>query len=98
MSKGMYLGVNGTAHKVKTMYVGVPKEIPTRILLHGETLTDSSGNAAAVTNNGATVVSDKSKFSGSSLYFNGSATLSIPININGDATVDLWVYPNIFYR
>lgn len=66
----------------------------TMLLLHGETLTDSSIYNIPVTNAGVVVSADQSKFGGKSLYFNGAAYLSTVelIPQNGDFTVDWWEY------
>lgn len=69
----------------------------TVLLLHGEDLTDSSGNGLTISNSGVTVSTAQSKFGGKSLYFNGStAALTIKSDVfnfgSGDFTVDWWEY------
>lgn len=64
----------------------------TLLLLHGEDLTDASQYAIQITNSGATVSADQSKFGGKSLYFDGSSYMKI--GISGAAkTVSFWMYP-----
>lgn len=71
-------------------------DVNTLLLLHGEDLTDASQYARVLTNSGVTVSDAQSKFGGKSLYFNGSAYLTISdINLlpaTGDFTVDWWEY------
>ena len=80
----------------KMAYIGVPTS-DTTLLLHGDTVTDDSGNNRAIANTGVTVSTDQSKFGGSSLYFNGSSYLT-PSYVNdfalgsGDFTIDWWEY------
>lgn len=64
----------------------------TRLLLHGEDLTDNSGYRVQVTNAGVDVSDSQSKFGGKSMYFNGNANLSALITVSGDLTVDFWMY------
>ena len=68
----------------------------TLLLLHGEDLIDSSVYGRAITNYGVTIASDKSKFGGKSLYFNGAANMIIPFfdfcNGNKDFTLEWWEY------
>lgn len=68
----------------------------TLLLLHGDAISDSSGKSHSITNNGVTVSTAQSKFGGKSLYFSGSAYLSITSNLfsicNGDFTIDWWQY------
>lgn len=67
----------------------------TLLLLHGENFKDYSKFARTITNNGVTVSTAKSKFGGSSLYFNGSSCLllSPPLQFySGDFTIDWWEY------
>lgn len=47
------------------------------LLLHGETLTDSSSNALTLTNNGATINTTTYKYGSGSLYFNGSSHVTL---------------------
>lgn len=68
----------------------------TILLLHGETLTDSSVYKNSVTNNGASVSGEVYKF-GKSLYFTGASvsymTSDLPMNLSiNDFTVDWWEY------
>lgn len=68
----------------------------TLLLLHGEDLLDSSPQNRTITNSGVTASSEKSKFGGKSLYFNGSAYLNVKdtaFNFGAsDFTVDWWEY------
>ena len=66
----------------------------TLLLLHGESLEDSSIYDVPITNNGVVVSDAQSKFGGESLYFNGAAYLSLSelIPQSGDFTVDWWEY------
>lgn len=68
----------------------------TLLLLHGETLVDSSGHNRTITNNGVTLSASQSKFGNTSLYFNGSSYLQIPLVVSGDITIDFWVYTTRF--
>lgn len=68
----------------------------TLLLLHGETLVDSSGHNRTITNNGVTLSASQSKFGNTSLYFNGSSYLQIPLVVSGDITIDFWVYTTSF--
>lgn len=68
----------------------------TLLLLHGDTLTDSSVYSRIVSNDGVVISTNQSKFGGKSMYFNGTARLYTngnPFNFGiGDFTVDFWVY------
>ena len=68
----------------------------TKLLLHGDDLTDSSLHKTPLTNQGVVVSSDQSKFGGKSLYFDGSSRLLFPSSamVFGDAdfTIDWWEY------
>lgn len=67
----------------------------TLLLLHGETLFDSSIYNRHVDNHGVTLAVNQSKFGGGSLYFNGSSHLEIRPNYNfeeEDFTIDWWEY------
>lgn len=68
----------------------------TLLLLHGDEIADASAYHHTLTNGGAAVSTEQSKFGGSSLYFDGSAHLAIDaINIlpaDSDFTVDWWEY------
>lgn len=64
----------------------------TVLLLHGENIEDSSIYKNAITNNGVIASNGQSKFGGKSLYFNGSAYLSVPVSVSGDMTIDFWIY------
>lgn len=68
----------------------------TKLLLHGDDLTDSSLHGVQLTNQGVIVSSDQSKFGGKSLYFNGSSRLLFPSSAvtfgDGDFTIDWWEY------
>lgn len=63
-----------------------------QLLLHGEELADSSGHAREITNYGVTVSGTKGKFGGKSLHFNGNSYLTVPVPVEGDMTIDFWVY------
>ena len=70
----------------------------TLLLLHGDALTDSSIYNVPITNNGVTVSTAQSKFGGSSLYFDGSSWLKMPISqleldFLSDWTLEWWDYP-----
>lgn len=67
----------------------------TKLLLHGESLADSSSYSRAITSSGVTVSSAQSKFGGSGLFFSGSSYLSLADSDDwnfgsSDFTVDLW--------
>ncbi|MEH2195682.1 MAG: hypothetical protein V7K98_23990 [Nostoc sp.] len=49
----------------------------TLLLLHGETIADSSTYLKSLTNTDVSSVADYSKFGGKSLYFNGASRLSV---------------------
>lgn len=74
------------------------KDPNTILLLHGDSLEDSSMQGHTVINSGVTVSDAQSKFGGKSLYFNGASKLQIPANAmfnfgTGDWTFEAWVYP-----
>lgn len=100
MAKGMYIGVDNKARKVKQIYVGVEtltyNDPYTLLLLHGESIADSSPKGQTITNSGVSVSTAQKKFGNSSLYFNGSSTLRLPsLNFGtGDFTIDFWIYPS----
>ena len=75
----------------------VPKVMDktTLLLLHGDAIEDSSGYRHLLTNNGVVVALEKSKFGGSSMYFNGSSYLQAPCLLTGNTpfTIDFWAYP-----
>lgn len=69
----------------------------TLLLLHGETLDDSSFYTVPITNNGVKVSTSQSKFGGKSLYFDGSSYIYISvsdfgIDLNSDWSFDWWEY------
>ena len=66
----------------------------TLLLLHGESLEDSSIYNVPLSGTGVTVSSNKSKFGGKSLYFNGNGELrSKNFNLKShDFTFDWWEY------
>lgn len=70
------------------------KDLSTLLLLHGDSIVDSSMYDVPITNNGVVVSDAQSKFGGKSLYFNGTAYLTLAelIPQNGDFTVDWWEY------
>ena len=99
---GGFVGVGGTARALSKIYVGVEQIVGgndehTLLLLHGDSLTDSSPSHLSVTNSGVAVSEAQSKFGGKSLYFNGAAKLTVPGGSftfgTSDFTVDTWVYP-----
>ncbi len=79
----------------KRVYVGVPGGGSTLLLLHGDTLSDSSNYGRVITNSGVTVSSAQSKFGGKSLYFDGSSYLTVPQLLSGNSpfTIEAWIYP-----
>lgn len=69
----------------------------TLLLLHGESLLDSGFYNVPVQNNGVQVLQTQSKFGGSSLYFDGSSYLTVPLSslgldFNSNWTIDWWEY------
>ena len=67
----------------------------TLFLLNGESLNDSSIYNVPLVSNGVVVSTAQSKFGGSSLYFNGNATMTSSSNIipnYGDFTIEWWEY------
>ncbi len=75
----------------------------TKLLLHGETLTDSSASAHTVNANGDTAVSSvQTKFGTSSYIFDGSGdSLSIPDSSDfnfgsDDFTLEMWIHWTAF--
>ena len=68
----------------------------TLFLLHGDSIADASQNNTPITNNGVSVSTAQSKFSGKSLYLNGASYLDVITNTfieaNSDFTVDWWQY------
>lgn len=90
------LGVDGNYYIRQEQIV---QDEHTLLLLHGDTLTDSSIYNVPITNNGVTVSTAQSKFGGSSLYFNGNSYLSIAmsvlgLNFNSDWTLEWWDRPD----
>lgn len=69
----------------------------TLLLLHGETLTDSSSRSIAITNNSVKISEEQSKFNGKSLYFDGTSSLAFNVDslniLKSPFTIDAWVYP-----
>lgn len=68
----------------------------TLLLLHGESLEDSSIYDVPITNNGVAVSDVQSKFGGSSYYFNGTTSYIQTRNLlqgAGPFTIDFWLYP-----
>lgn len=96
MATATFYGNDGTGEFIAGPEVAVLDDPNTLLLLHGEDLTDASQYARVLTNSGVTVSDAQSKFGGKSLYFNGSAYLTISdINLlpaTGDFTVDWWEY------
>jgi hypothetical protein len=64
----------------------------TILLLHGEELIDSSMYGREITDNGVTVSEEQSKFGGKSLFFDSGVTLTVDVPVEGDMTVDFWMY------
>lgn len=67
----------------------------TLLLLHGDSLEDSSMYQVPITNSGVVVSSDQSKFGNGSMYFDGSSYLTISasdigLDFNADWTIDWW--------
>lgn len=67
----------------------------TLLLLHGDSLEDSSMYQVPITNSGVVVSSNQSKFGGKSLYFNGDSYLTISalnlqIDLNNEWTIEFW--------
>lgn len=63
----------------------------TKLLLHGQTLTDSSDLPATVTNHGVAVSTTTSVLGDSSLYFNGSSYLALPSdNLSTNGSFETW--------
>ena len=60
-------------------------------LLHCEDLTDSL-NVCTITNNGVSISTDVTKFSGGSLYFDQSSYLKLDLNSNDAYTIEFWAY------
>lgn len=60
--------------------------------LLSDALADTSGNGVSITNNGVTTSDAQSKFGGKSLYFDGSSYLEAALAVEGDVTIDCWVY------
>lgn len=72
----------------------------TLMLLHFEDLQDSSKYNVRLTNVGALVTGDNSKFGGKSAYFNGSTRVDLPQNFTFDFssnefTVDWWQFQDV---
>lgn len=70
----------------------------TLLLLHGETLDDSSFYGVPITNKGAQVSDAQSKFGGKCLYFDGNNSyLTFPASVvdfsGSDFTYDWWEFP-----
>lgn len=64
----------------------------TILLLHGEELTDASMYEQTISNTGVSVSSTQSRFGGKSLYFDGNSHLTVPVTLDGDFTIDFWIY------
>lgn len=71
----------------------------TLLLLHGESLDDSSFYTVPITNNGAEISSEQSKFGVKSFYFAGNSSLTFDSSVcdfkDGDFTVDWWEYQTV---
>lgn len=95
-SKGI-IGAADTEAAYQEGYNAALDKMNTILLLHGESLADSSLYNRAITNNGVKVSTAQKKFGTSSLYFNGSSGLRIsPHNFGSeDFTIDWWEYPTI---
>lgn len=82
----------------KKIYVGTPKMYTnTLLLLHGDSLSDSSIYGRTIINSGVTISTTQSKFNGKSMYFDGSSYLQVEnlIKSNSTFTIDCWVYPTV---
>lgn len=66
----------------------------TLLLLHGESVEDSSGYSVPITNSGVQVSDAQSKFGGKSLYFDGGSQIQFPQYefSDQDFTIDWWEY------
>lgn len=67
----------------------------TILMLHGETLADSSPTTKTLTNKSAAVDSTTKKFGAGSLSFNGSASIQVSSHADfalTDFTIDFWIY------
>ena len=78
-----------------------PYNYPTRLLLHGDTFTDNSHLATAVTNSGAVISTDQYKYTAyPSSYFldNNNCLVMNSSNLftgNTEFTLEAWVYPTV---
>jgi len=93
-----YKITNDTSPQLSTGIGGIDSY--TKLMLHGEDLSDSSGGAKATSVFGSAASSAiQSKFGGKSLYFNGvNSYLSFADSNDfdfgsGDFTIDWWMYP-----
>lgn len=83
-------GKDGDAYvKMRKEASGIDEK--TAFLL-SDALADTSGNGVSITNNGVTISDAQSKFGGKSLYFDGSSYLEAALAVEGDVTIDCWVY------
>lgn len=62
------------------------------LLLHGDEIADSSIYQKTITNSGVMVSELQSKFGEKSLFFNGNSYLTVDLPVNGDVTVDFWLF------
>lgn len=68
----------------------------TKMLIHGDAISDDSGNSIAVNGN-VSVSTTQKKFGNSSIYFDGSGDyLQVPYSndftFSGDFTIEMWFY------
>lgn len=89
-----FYGNAGTGAFIAGLIVGYDPH--TLLLLHGESLEDSSGYRVPVTNTGVVVSDVQSKFGGKSLYFDGNSHFltiqNLPTDPLVDFTIDFWAY------
>lgn len=93
ISKQFYSS-SGTAEFLAGAYL--TDDPNTLLLLHGESLEDTSGYRVPIVNDGVTVSDAQSKFGGGSLYFDGDSHFLTVQNLAADPlvdfTVDFWAY------
>lgn len=74
--------------------ITIEKDLNTTLLLRGDAIQDKGINSLPLTNIGVSLSSSQTKFSSTSLYFNGSSKITFPaINFqSGNFTIDWWEY------